>query len=149
VIRVGGLTPLAQEELKLRVEAAVRTARSAVQNGVVPGGGVALVAAAAAVTRSPSPGACALSRALEAPFCAIAENAGYETAPLLHAARINAPRCAFDVLRGEWVDPFTSGILDPLTVVTTALETATSAAASAISAEVLVHRKNPPQAVDP
>jgi chaperonin GroEL len=156
IIRVGAPTPEAQEELKLRVEAAVRAARAAVQDGVVPGAGAALVTASMAVERfalaacsNEAVGARALARALTAPFCTILENAGYESAPLLHTARTNAARCVFDVLRGQWLDAESTGILDPLTVVSTALETAVSAAASAMSAEVLVRRKNPPQAFEP
>jgi chaperonin GroEL len=150
IVRVGATTRAEQEDLKLRVEAAVRSARAALSDGVVPGGGAAFLACAAAldaleVSGEEAVGVNALTQALAEPMRAIATNAGFEAAPIVERARCE--RQVFDVVRQVWVDPWT--IVDPLTVVLTALETSVSMVATALTADVLVRRKNPPRAVEP
>jgi chaperonin GroEL len=158
VIRVGAPIKAEQAELKLRVEAALRSARSALQDGVVPGGGAALIGCVAALEAmrldgDEAVGVKALSEALMAPMRSILNNAGCEPAPVLHEARrraaANAAATVFDVVRREWVDGVRDGVADPLMVVLTALETAVSTAALALSADVLIRRKSPPQGIEP
>jgi chaperonin GroEL (HSP60 family) len=77
----------------------------------------------------------------------IAVNAGFEASPIVDRARRDPH--VFDVVRRTWVDPWAGGIVDPLTVTQAALETSVSAVTSALAADVLVHRKNAPTAVEP
>jgi chaperonin GroEL len=156
-IHVGAPTKAEQEDLKLRIEAAVRSARSAVQEGVVPGGGLALLACTSAlkameVTGDEAVGVQALAQALGEPMRAIVRNAGLDAGPIMDEARRGVqqdqPR-VFDVLRREWVDPWRAGIVDPLAVALAALETSVSTAVLALTADVLVRRKKPPRAVNP
>lgn len=152
IIRVGAASTSEQEELKLRVEAAIRAARSALQEGVVPGGGAALLACERAVQAIDAQGderlgAMALARALAEPMRSILRNAG--VAPETVVARARACSCVYDVVRQEWVDPWTAGLVDPLAVVLTALEASVSTASIALSADVLIHRKNPPTVTTP
>ena len=149
IIRVGAPSPPEQQDLKTRVEAAVRSARSALRDGVVPGGGGALVACAGRLVslESDSLGVKALATALCEPMRAIVRNAGMESAPIVDRARQNGE--IYDVLREEWVDPWRSGILDPLTVTLAALEASVSVAMTALTSDVLVRRKHPPTAVEP
>jgi chaperonin GroEL len=98
-------------------------------------------------------GVAALAQALAEPLRSIVRNAGFEAEPIVdRALRLgrqgDAPR-VFDVLRHDWVDPWSAGLVDPLAVVLAALETSVSMARLALSAEVLVRRKNAPRAVAP
>jgi chaperonin GroEL len=154
VIRVGAPTPGERDELKPRLEAAVRSARLALQHGAVPGGGAALLAcrpavAALQLSGDEAVGASLLARALAEPLRTIAHNAGLEAGPLLREACRRGPDAAFDALRREWVDAWSAGLLDPLTVVQTALETGVSAGTTAMSSEVLVRRDKPPVEINP
>jgi chaperonin GroEL len=158
IIRVGAPSKSEQEELKLRVEAAVRSARSALQEGVVPGGGAGLLACIPAleglqVDADEAVGVRALMEALAEPMRVILGNAGLEAAPIVHEACVraasNVKACVFDVLRREWVHGWEGGIVDPLTVTLAVLETSVGAAGVALTSEVLVRRKNAPTAVDP
>jgi chaperonin GroEL len=157
-IHVGAATKAEQQDLKLRIEAAVRSARSAVDEGVVPGGGASLVGCipaleALAIGDDEAVGVAALAHALAEPLRAIARNAGLEAGPIvahaLRLARQGEGVRVFDVLRQDWVDPWSAGIVDPLSVALAALETSVSMARLALSAEVLIHRKNAPRAVAP
>jgi chaperonin GroEL len=156
-IHVGAATKAEQDDLKLRIEAAVRSARSAVQDGVVPGGGAAMLACIPAleamqVSGEEAVGVRALAQALAEPMRAIVWNAGLDAGPILDEARRgrqhNPPR-VFDVVRREWVDPWSAGLVDPLPVALAALETSVSTAMLALTAEVLIRRKKPPRAVNP
>ena len=152
IVRVGAPSRAQQEDLKQRIEAAVRSARSAFAEGVVPGGGKALLSCAQALeTVEPSGngaiGFQALARALAEPMRAIVENAGFEASLILDRAHRGAD--VFDVVRRTWVDPWESGLLDPLTVTQAALESSVSAVMTALASDVLIHRKNPPVAERP
>ena len=154
VIRVGAATDSERAELKTRVEAAVTTARSALGQGVVPGGGAALLACVPALdaidaSGDEAAGLAALAWALAEPMRAIARNAGLDEGPIVHEARQRGPGWTFDVVRGAWSDVRDGGIVDSLPVVSTALETSVSAAATAIGADVLIHRKKAPMAAVP
>ena len=152
IIRVGAPSHAEQEDLKLRIEAGVRSARSALSDGVVPGGGAALLACVPAlealhVSGDEAVGVKALVHALGEPMRVIVANAGLEVAPILERARCD--RRVYDVLRRAWVDPWSDGILDPLTVTRTALQASVSTVMTALTADVLIRRTRPPQAVEP
>jgi chaperonin GroEL len=152
IIRVGGRTLTEQQDRKLRIEAAVKSARAAMQDGVLPGGGAALLACQAALDDvacgDEAFGVSALRQALAEPMRAIVRNAGVEDgAVLAHAA--GCRDTAFDVLQEQWVDAFATGLVDPLAVTQAALEGSVSAAMTALTAEVLVHRKEPPMVMQP
>jgi chaperonin GroEL len=152
VVRVGAPGRAEQEYLKLRIQSAIKSLRSALAEGVVPGGGKALLECARVMdTVEPNddavPGVRALARALTEPMRVIAMNAGFDASPILD--RAGRDRRVFDVVCRRWVDPREGGIVDPLTVTQTALETSVSAMSSLFSAEVLVHRKNAPAVAGP
>lgn len=146
-IRVGAPTAGAQEELKTRIEAALQTARLALREGVVPGGGAALLGCLPAVealglTGEEAAGGRILAHALTEPMRAILSNAGFEPGALVHEARRRGPPWVFDVLRREWVDAWAVGLVDALAVTRAALEAGASAGAVALTAEALVRRRS-------
>jgi chaperonin GroEL len=135
VIRVGAPT---EAELKSRKEAfedAISSTRAAVAEGIVPGGGTALLRAAAAVGREEAAadgdektGLRVLRRALETPLHQIAENSGRDGGVIVERLREADGNLGFDAVRGELVDLVSAGIIDPTKVVRTALENAASVA---------------------
>jgi chaperonin GroEL len=148
MIQVGAPTRRSQELLKQRIEAALTVARLALKAGVVAGGGGALLACADALTADDAAGderagVRLLARALTAPAETIARNAGYDGRAIVHQWPKQAPGSAFDVLAGAWVDAAERGLLDPVGVTRTALEAAVSAAATALTVEVLIRRRDP------
>jgi chaperonin GroEL len=156
ILLVGAHTSSAQAEMKVRVEAAVTAARAAVQDGVAAGGGAALLGCVPALEELATDldaeerqGVRALMRALEEPMRTIAGNAGLEPSGILHEARARGPEWTFDVVREVWVGAIEAGIVDPLPILTSALETAVSAASVALTAEVLVHHRNPETVFEP
>jgi chaperonin GroEL len=147
MIVVGAATEAARDELKLRIESAVTMARTAIRDGVVPGGGAAFLTCAAVIERTVAGrrddealGWRVLAAALSEPLRAIAANAGHEAPAIVARARHEVPHRAYDARRGTWVDPWEAGLLDSVTVLTTALEGGVSAATSALTSEVLIHR---------
>lgn len=153
-IRVGASTASDRDELKLRVEAAVSAARAGALEGVVAGGGAALLACVAAVEALPlagdeAYGAKILARALAAPMRAIVGNAGLEPSVIVAGARERGPGWAYDTIGGCWVNTWKAGLLDPLPVTIAALEAAVSAATLALTSDVLIHHKNPSLSVQP
>ena len=149
IIRVGAATETELKEKKHRVEDALSATRAAIEEGIVPGGGVALVNAISALDnvkmqyRDEQTGVEILRTALEAPLQQIAENAGYDGAVVLDTVRRlqkeqNNPRIGFDVLAGEYVDMVERGIIDPAKVTKGAVENAASIAAMILSTEALV-----------
>jgi chaperonin GroEL len=148
VVRVGAPTIGQQAELKLRIEAAIRSARAALSRGVVPGGGAALVRCIRGLdaTRTGDDehvGRVILAEALAAPMRAILRNAGLEAEGIVERARVGEE--VFDVARGEWG----TDLVDPLEVVRTALEVSVSSAAVALTTDVLLHRKDAPVTIEP
>jgi chaperonin GroEL len=147
-IRVGARTPAEQPEVRLRVEAGVHAARLAVERGVVPGGGSALLACVPALQASACRddageglGIRILAEALAEPMRTLVRNAGFEPEPLLHEAGCRGEGWSFDVLRGEWAHGLAGGLVDPLSVTLTALEASVSAASAALTSDVLIaHR---------
>jgi len=149
IIRVGAATETELKEKKHRVEDALSATRAAIEEGIVPGGGVALVNAIPALDnvkmqyKDEQTGVEILRTALEAPLQQIAENAGYDGAVVLDTVRRlqkeqNNPRVGFDVLAGEYVDMVERGIIDPAKVTKGAIENAASIAAMILSTEALV-----------
>jgi chaperonin GroEL len=147
IVRVGAPTPGEQAELRLRLEAAVLAARLAMEHGVIAGGGAALVDCARKlgeldVTGDEAAGVRVLATALAEPMRAIVSNAGLEAERVVHDALCRGPGWTFDVLQQEWVEISRGGPLDALAVTLAALEAGVSAAALALTAEALVHRKS-------
>ena len=134
VVRVGGATDVEREERRLRVEAAMQSGRLALREGVVPGGGAALIECASALTRD-TVAERVLVRALSDPLRRIAQLAGCDPSTVANQARCH-PRLAFDAIRRSW----TSTLVDPYAVVSAALEASVSAAATAIGAEAIIRR---------
>jgi chaperonin GroEL len=149
IIRTGAATETELKEKKHRVEDALSATRAAVEEGIVPGGGVALVNAIPALADvkmtypDEQTGVNILRTALEAPLRKIAENAGQDGAVILDTVRRlqkekNNPRIGYDVLAGEFVDMVAQGIIDPAKVTKGAVENAASIAAMVLSTEALV-----------
>src|SRR5205085_11012577 len=159
IIRVGGATEVEVKEKKDRVDDAVQATKAAVEEGVVAGGGAALLYAAKAINglntenADQKVGVDILRNALKAPMRQIAENAGAEgaivVATLLERGEIN---WGFDAQSGEYKDMFKAGIIDPTKVVRTALQDAASVAGLMLTGEAMVAEipeKKPAPAMPP
>jgi chaperonin GroEL len=148
VIRVGAATETELKEKKHRVEDALSATRAAVEEGIVPGGGVALINAAPALDKlqevgDPATGIQILRRALEEPLRQLAENAGQDGAVIAQNVRReqkekNNLNIGFDVLLEDYGDMVEKGIIDPAKVTRSALENAASIAAMILTTEALV-----------
>ncbi len=145
VIRVGGATEIEVKEKKDRVEDALNATRAAVQEGIVPGGGTALLRAKKAVGRLANDNADVQAginivlKALEAPIRQIAENAGVEGSIVVGKVLENKSETfGFDAQNEEYVDMVAKGIIDPTKVVRTALQDAASVAGLLITTEAMV-----------
>ena len=144
VINVGAATEVEMKEKKARVEDAMHATRAAVEEGIVPGGGVALVRTISAlgdVGASDSTeelGVAIVRRALEEPLRQIAHNAGQEDSVVLAKVRDEGDNVGYDALRDEFNDMFEAGVIDPTKVVRVALQNASSIAALMITTEALV-----------
>ena len=145
VIRVGGATEIEVKEKKDRVEDALNATRAAVQEGIVPGGGTALLRAKKAVGRisNDNPdvqaGINIVLKALEAPIRQIAENAGVEGSIVVGKILENKSETfGFDAQNEEYVDMVAKGIVDPAKVVRTALQDASSVAGLLVTTEAMV-----------
>lgn len=148
MIRVGAPTQRSRDLLKQQIEATLTSTRLALESGVVAGGGGALLACAEAVKceagrDDEGAGLGLLARALTSPAVTIARNAGYDGRAIVHQWRAREVGSAFDVLKGAWVDAHASGLVDAVGVVKTALEAAVSTAATALTVEVLIRRRDP------
>ncbi len=148
VIQVGAATETELKEKKHRMEDAVSTARSAVEEGMVPGGGAALVHALKAIEPTKNGhasdeqvGFAIVRRALEEPLRQIADNAGAEGSVVVQKVKTLEANHGFDALTGEYVDMFKKGIVDPLKVTRSALENAASIAALLLTTETLISDK--------
>ena len=148
VIRVGGMTEVEVKERKDRVDDALNATRAAVQEGVVVGGGVALVQAGKALigmegaNPDQTAGIKIILRAIEAPLRQIAENAGVDGAVVAGKVReSDEPNFGFNAQTEEYGDLFAFGVIDPAKVVRTALEDAASIAGLLITTEAMVADK--------
>ncbi len=146
VIKVGAATEVELKEKKLRVEDALSATRAAVEEGIVPGGGVSLLRAISAVTAAKEKlqgdertGAAILERALEEPTRIIAENGGEEGSVVIENIRNGKGKTwGFDARNNTYADMLKAGIIDPAKVTRSALENAASIAAMVLTTETLV-----------
>ena len=148
VIRVGGMTEVEVKERKDRVDDALNATRAAVQEGIVVGGGVALVQAAkkleglTGANNDQNIGIAIVRKALEAPLRQIAENAGVDGSVVAGKVReSNDPKFGFNAQTEEYGDMFKFGVIDPAKVVRTALQDAASVAGLLITTEAMVADK--------
>ncbi len=157
LIKVGASTEIELKYRKTRVEDALSATRSSVEEGMVPGGGVALLNAVEALdtlhlTGDAATGVSILRRALEEPLRQIANNGGRDGAVVVDGVRRaqrehNNNRYGYDVLANEYVDMVETGIIDPAKVTRSALQNAASIAAMILTTEVLV--TDAPEIIDP
>ena len=150
VIKVGAATEVELKEKKHRIEDALSTTRAAVEEGIVAGGGTALLQAIPALDKlklegDEAIGVNILRRALEAPVRQIAENAGQEGSVVVAAVKKMPVGEGFDALRGEYVNMFDKGIVDAAKVTRSALQHASSIAGMVLTTETLVTDKPEPK----
>jgi len=148
VINVGAATEVELKEKKARVEDALSATRSAVEEGIVPGGGLTLIRAQDAVkkvaeklTGDEKIGAEIIARAIEAPMRQIVSNSGLEGSVIVEKARTEKDGIGFDAYNFKWVDMMEEGIIDPAKVVRSALQNAASVAGMLSTTEVLISEK--------
>ncbi|WP_395644182.1 chaperonin GroEL [Rudaea sp.] len=144
VIKVGAATEVEMKEKKARVEDALHATRAAVEEGVVPGGGVALVRALDAIKKlkgdneDQNHGIIIAKRAMEAPLREIVTNAGEEASVILNKVAAGKGNYGYNAANGEYGDMVEFGILDPTKVTRTALQNAASIAGLVITTEAMV-----------
>jgi len=144
VIKVGAATEIEMKEKKARVEDALHATRAAVEEGVVPGGGTALIRAQKALkdltgaNEDQTVGIRLLSRAIEEPLRQIVENAGEDAAVVLNAVKAGKGAYGYNAANGEFGDMLEAGILDPTKVTRLALQNAASVAGLLLTTEVMI-----------
>lgn len=143
VINVGAATEVEMKEKKARVEDALHATRAAVEEGIIPGGGVALLRAIPAldkvkVDEEEAVGVDIVRRALESPLRQICENAGVEPSIIAQAIREGKNDYGYDARTGEYVNMFKAGIIDPTKVARVAVENACSIAGMILTTEAAV-----------
>ncbi len=146
VINVGAATEVEMKEKKLRIEDALAATRAAVEEGIVPGGGTALLTAIPALkalisklSGDEKTGAQIILRAIEEPVRQIAKNAGLDGSVILNTIlRSKKPNCGFDAYKNEYVDMVEAGIIDPTKVTRSALQNASSIASTLLTTESIV-----------
>ncbi|MCX7622702.1 MAG: hypothetical protein N2Z82_02945 [Thermomicrobium sp.] len=155
-LRVGAATPTEREYRMTQLERLSRTLQVALADGLVPGGGASLAVAARrlaeeAAALPPLQRAVfrAVSRALLAPLRTLAANAGHDPGPIVVRALADAPRVSYDLRSARWVEPWATGLLDPLGVLETAVRVSWSLARSFLTTDVLVHRTWPASSAEP
>ena len=148
VIKVGAPTETELKEMKLRIEDALNATRAAVEEGMVSGGGTALVNVIDAVSAEgdEATGIKIVQRALEEPVRQIAENAGYEGSVIIDKLKNAEFGIGFNAANGEWVNMVEAGIVDPTKVARSALQNAASVAALLLTTEAVVADKPEPNA---
>jgi len=150
VIKVGAATETEMKEKKARVEDALHATRAAVQEGIVAGGGVALIRAQSALDNLDVPdeqkfGLSIIRKAIEEPLRQIAENAGVEGSIVIHKVREGKGSYGFNAATGEYGDLLEQGVIDPVKVVRTALENAASVAGLMLTTEALIAERPQPK----
>ncbi len=146
VIEVGAATEVELKERKLRIEDALSATRAAVEEGIVPGGGVAYIAAMSAldkmeVTGDEATGVQIIKRAMEEPVRLIADNAGLEGSVIVEKLKSKPVGVGFNALTEEYVDMVQAGIVDPTKVTRSALQNAASISAMFLTTEAIVADK--------
>ncbi len=143
VLKVGAATEVEQKNRKLKLEDALNATKAAVEEGIVPGGGVALLRASAilenlAAEGEEKTGIMLLKRALEEPVRQIAQNAGIDGAVVAQKVKEGAGEFGFNAATMVYEDLIKAGVVDPTKVVRTALENAVSAASMLLTTEAVV-----------
>jgi len=143
VINVGAATEVEMKEKKARVEDALAATRAAVEEGIVPGGGITLLRGAKALDKVKETGDAAIGveiirRALESPLRQIALNAGAEGSLIVEHVLKQTEAIGYNAATGEYVDMFKAGIVDPTKVTRTALQNAASVAAMLLTTEAVI-----------
>ena len=145
LINVGAATEAAMKEIKARVEDALHATRAAAEEGIVPGGGTALLRVIPAVEKiheglagDEKTGAAIVLRALEEPIRHIASNSGHDGAVVVDEVKSQEGSIGFNANTGEYVDMFTAGIVDPTKVTRSALQNAASIAALMLTTEAMI-----------
>lgn len=155
VIKVGAATETEMKEKKDRVDDALHATRAAVEEGVVPGGGVALVRALSALSdlkgdnEDQNAGINILRRAMEAPLRQIVSNAGDEASVIVNEVKNGSGNYGYNAASGKYGDMLEMGILDPAKVTRSALEHAASVAGLMLTTEVMITDKPAPEAPMP
>ena len=154
VIKVGAATETELKEMKLRIEDALNATRAAVEEGIVAGGGTALVNVISAVAAlelegDEATGRNIVLRALEEPVRQIAYNAGYEGSIVIDRLKNAELGTGFNAATGEWVNMIEAGIIDPVKVSRSALQNAASVASLILTTEAVVANKPEPVAPAP
>lgn len=154
VIKVGAATETELKEMKLRIEDALNATRAAVEEGIVAGGGTALVNVIPAVanlelTGDEATGRNIVLRALEEPVRQIAQNAGFEGSIVIDRLKNAEVGTGFNAATGEWVNMIEEGIIDPVKVSRSALQNAASVASLILTTEAVVANKPEPVAPAP
>jgi chaperonin GroEL len=144
VVKVGAATETEMKEKKHRVEDALQATRAALEEGIVPGGGIALVEAADAINLDATgiddekTGMRIVLRALEEPLRQISENAGFEGSVVVNEVRRSAAGIGLNAATGEYVDLVAAGVIDPAMVTRSALQNAASIAKNILTTEAIV-----------
>ncbi|MEW6447120.1 MAG: chaperonin GroEL [Bacillota bacterium] len=144
VINVGAATETEMKEKKLRIEDALNATRAAVEEGIVPGGGTAMINCIPALENlkfdnmDTQTGVNIIRRALEEPLRQIANNAGHEGSVVVEKVKASEPGIGFDALNERYVNMIDAGIIDPVKVTRSALQNAASIAAMILTTECLV-----------
>lgn len=146
VIKVGAATETELKEMKLRIEDALNATRAAVEEGIVAGGGTALVNVIGKVADlqlegDEDTGRNIVLRALEEPIRQIAHNAGYEGSVIIERLKESDKGIGFNAANGEWVNMVDAGIIDPVKVTRSALQNAASVASLILTTEAVVANK--------
>jgi chaperonin GroEL len=158
IIKVGAATEIEMKEKKARVEDALNATRAAVEEGIVPGGGVALIRSLKALEKATLPddeqyGLNILKRALEEPLRQIASNAGFEGSIVVEKVKAGKDDFGFDAEKGEYASMIKAGIIDPTKVARLALQNAASVASLLLTTEAMVaeapKKKAPARAMPP
>ena len=154
VIKVGAATETELKEMKLRIEDALNATRAAVEEGIVAGGGTALVNVISAVAAlelegDEATGRNIVLRSLEEPVRQIAHNAGYEGSIVIDRLKNAELGAGFNAATGEWVNMIEAGIIDPVKVSRSALQNAASVASLILTTEAVVANKPEPVAPAP
>ena len=143
VINVGAATESEMKEKKARVEDALHATRAAVEEGIVPGGGTALIRATAKIgdlglTGDEATGASIIRSAIEAPLRQLAANAGIEGALIVEHVKNESSNIGYNVATGEYVDLIEAGVVDPTKVTRSALQNAASISGLMLTTECLI-----------
>ncbi len=147
VIKVGAATEVEMKEKKARVEDALHATKSAVEEGIVPGGGVALLRSSRVIDNlklkgDELTGAQIVKKALEEPVKLIAKNAGFDGSIILNKMKEEKDdKVGFDAAKGKWENMFEAGIIDPTKVVRSEIQNAASVASLLITTETLITDK--------